>query len=210
MITLRSVRLPFAGWQEVERGQDSVTMSNDRGEVVVVNVFPVPPDLPPLGDIEAVRDTYRTTLGDFGGLVSVDVRRINGLDAVRTLFKVGIPHQDRGRAYMGGLTFPFRSCSLVIHVQCIEQGMTGLREAAVLTVLMNEGMQFAADESGVMQGWASDPYRPQAHSAFLRNHADDERWDASFPDHPLSRVRAHLRDLEGLQLEPHVYDEPKF
>ena len=212
MIDLDSIELPLDGWREASRTDDAVTWHNERGESLMLNVFHVTPDIPSMTDLEALRDRYRAALGDQGGLVFVDVLEIAKLPAVRTLFKLGIPGQERGRVYLAGITLPFREASLVVRVQCVETGMTGIRETIVLNKLMGAGEKFAPDDEGVMQGWASDPYRPETpFSSLLRNRADDERWDELFPDHPLSRARGHLRELAAeLELDPRVYDEPPF
>ena len=48
-----------------------------------------------------------------------------------------------------------------------------------------------------MTGWAADPYDPDFEADVLRNQAEDERYDADFPDHPLSRLRRGLKDVEA-------------
>ncbi len=48
---------------------------------------------------------------------------------------------------------------------------------------------------GRPEDWLKDPYDPTFEGRVLRNPADDEHWDALFPDHPLSRCRRHLRML---------------
>jgi hypothetical protein len=43
-----------------------------------------------------------------------------------------------------------------------------------------------------MAEWTRHPYDPALEGGLPRNGADDQEWDAHFPDHPLSRVRRTL------------------
>ena len=60
-------------------------------------------------------------------------------------------------------------------------------------------------------GWAQDPYDASYRTGLQRNQADDERWDAHFPDHPLSRCRAMMRTLAATtRLDASVLRAPRF
>jgi hypothetical protein len=76
-----------------------------------------------------------------------------------------------------------------------EIGTTGVREAVITAELMNAG-QLTLDE--YQRSWAQDPYEPEyanVDRSVLRFMSDDEQYDYRFPSHPLSKVRATLRDL---------------
>jgi hypothetical protein len=43
-----------------------------------------------------------------------------------------------------------------------------------------------------MDGWAADLYDPSLRTEPLRNISEDEKYDAKFPDHSLSRVARYV------------------
>jgi len=76
-----------------------------------------------------------------------------------------------------------------------EIGTTGVREAVITAELMNAGRLTLAE---YQRSWAQDPYEPEyakVDRSVLRFMSDDEQYDYRFPSHPLSKVRATLRDL---------------
>ena len=82
-----------------------------------------------------------------------------------------------------------------------ERGTTGIREAIVTKLLMDERkLTLETYESF----WAQDPYDPDYtgvdHSS-LRYMSDDERYDSMFPHHPLSKVRRELKKLLEISLD---------
>jgi hypothetical protein len=74
-----------------------------------------------------------------------------------------------------------------------EKGPTGVRDTTVFLV-RQKGRPTDADPA---EGWTFDPYDSSRRDKLMRNGADDERHDASFPDHPLTLVRADLRGFEA-------------
>jgi hypothetical protein len=53
------------------------------------------------------------------------------------------------------------------------------------------------------QTWACDPYEPSyggVDSKVLRYIPDDDRFDARFPDHPLTRVREVLTAIAAMRV----------
>ncbi len=96
--------------------------------------------------------------------------------------------------YIGLWTFPRRDFSYVLKIQCQESGVTGQREALVLDRELAPGHLRPTQE--VMKSWAADPYDPTCQQGILRNLAEDEQYDAEFPDHPLSRLRRYFQQIE--------------
>ena len=82
--------------------------------------------------------------------------------------------------------------------------MTGARDAYVSAKLMEEGkleieLYEEPDSSGAageVKGWFQDPYDPEYKGIVLRSVADDEKYDSLFPTHPLSKVRAILKQIQ--------------
>jgi hypothetical protein len=69
-----------------------------------------------------------------------------------------------------------------------------LRESVVFAIEKIE-----LDElTGLPSGWIADPYDPTLRYDGMRNLADDPKYDAQFPEHPLSRSRAFMANLESI------------
>jgi hypothetical protein len=93
--------------------------------------------------------------------------------------------------YVGSLTIPLRDFSYVVKLRCAETGTTGFRDTLVMEKLMSSGKI----NMGTFDGWAEDPYQPSFKGPALRNKSEDEKYDAKFPDHPLSRCRKILANV---------------
>lgn len=169
----------------------------EPGEMLGLWHFPIPPDLPaPPDEIDKLRANYRCCIAPVGlAIVSVDAVTIDACTAVRTIFKGPIPEGGFGSLYIASITIPFRDFSFVLKTICEEHGTTGIRDTIVAELMMREG-RIQIGPSGFV-GWFADPYDPALRAAHLRNLSDDERYDAMFPDHPLSRARRILRTLEA-------------
>jgi hypothetical protein len=204
VLTRDDIDVPLAGWSELPPADRTRRWQNETGDQLFFDFFGIPPDLPPGPDvINALRRIYRDALGGVGGLVEVEPSVIAGVRSVRAIFK--LPQEPAGMTYLGVITIPFRDCSFVIKWLCPEQGVTGIRDAAVFAMLSP-----ALDEAtGEPQGWAQDPYDAHHKARGLRNRADDAEWDTQFKSHPLSRLRSYLRTLNEVRLTAGALREPR-
>ncbi|MBS1611506.1 MAG: hypothetical protein JST49_01690 [Bacteroidetes bacterium] len=193
-IGIHLVQIPnFGLQQEEDNAFHQQWISEDESLILSVNYFDIPPDLATLNNIKTVRDTYRELLTEAeGGLLQVDYINLKGYPAVRSIFK--LPKQNGGVIYIGSITLPFAEHSYVIKVQAAEVGVTGMRDSSVSMQLLNSGEIEVGDNGFV--GWFADPYEPSFVHGLLRNISDDEKYDAQFPNHPLSLVRNMLRKIE--------------
>jgi hypothetical protein len=88
--------------------------------------------------------------------------------------------------------------------------MTGIRDSVVLAEEMAAG-RVQIDDQQKLQGWCADPYDSAVTSGLIRNLAEDEKYDARFPDHPLSRLRRYLGQLEStIVVAPSARTAPPF
>lgn len=153
-----------------------------EGDGLGLYFFPVPPDLPAnAGSVDELAAFYRQLPVDSGGKV-VEVRVVDagGCRAIRTV--LSFPQQPSGRAYLGGLTVPFRDFSFVLKCQCAERGYTGLKTAVLLDRALAAGRPMPLEGGGFhVPGF--DP--------------DDPKHDAEFPDDPVARLRRVLDHLAG-------------
>ena len=180
---------------------DVDTWANDDGDVLSVHFFELPPDLPAgLDDGPTLRHTlthYTAQAG--GGLIEASVKTLGGLPALRQILKLPLPGRPNGQAFIGSFTVPRAGCSAVVKIQAAEHGMTGMREAVVLAKV------------GVEQYFRPHPYAPDVQGGLPFHTADHERWDAEFPDHPLTRVRRTLGALaEAVGVVPDFAALPAF
>ena len=193
---LDRVALGSENWREEATDHPVRIWRNAAGDGLGLFYFEVPPDIPvALAEIDELRRFFRVLVTEAGGgLIELDVVTLDGLAGIRQIVKQ--PQAGHGMTYIGSYTIPRRSFSYVVKIQCEERGMTGLRETAVLDQALAHGPQ-ALSKDGGMANWAADPYDPDFQAAVLRNQAEDERYDEDFPDHPLSRLRRGLQDVEA-------------
>ncbi|GHI01912.1 hypothetical protein AQI88_17225 [Streptomyces cellostaticus] len=172
------------------------------GLVLTVHFFPLVPDLPaPLHEFERLRTALAAGVGGRGGgLIEAVPGAVDGVPAVRQLIKVRLPGAAHGQGFLGSWTIPKAGCSTVLKVQAAEGGMTGVREAMVM------------NQVGMEAYFRPHPYSAGGQFGGLPYHVgDDEQWDAGFPDHPLTLVRAALhRITPTVTLDEHFKQLPPF
>ncbi|MFI1363495.1 hypothetical protein [Streptomyces griseochromogenes] len=156
------------------------------GLVLAVHFIPLVPDLPaPLHEFERLRTALAAGVGGRGGgLIEAAPGTVHGVPAVRQLIKRRLPDAQHGQGFLGSWTVPKATCSLVLNVQAAERGVTGVREAMVM------------NQVGLEAYFRPHPYSTGEQFGGLPYHVgDDEQWDAQFPDHPLTLVRAALHRI---------------
>ncbi|MER5633878.1 hypothetical protein [Streptomyces nitrosporeus] len=174
---------------------------SEAGDLVTLHYFGLPPDLPAaLDDGPTLRHTLtHWTARAGGGLVEASVKRLGELPALRQIVKVPLPQQPSGQVFIGSYTVPRAGCSAVVKIQAPERGMTGMREAVVMGKVGHE------------QYFRPHPYAPDVQGGLPFHVADHARWDAEFPDHPLSRVRRTLDALAAaVTVDPQFAALPPF
>ncbi len=225
MPSLDSIGFDAAGLEPIGEEPSSCVWEAEGGGYVLLHFFDAPPDIPvPLKDVVDLTDFYRRSVASEGlGLLEISVIEIEGCPAIRLIVKAVLDEATtRGRAYLGSLTLPFRDFSFVLKVQFEETGITGIRESVVLDQLLRsgevqprKGRTPGAATHGVLgasdlDGWiveANDLVPPD----LARNVAEDVRYDLDFPDHPLSRVRRLLKQVEeSISIDGEVIGSPGF
>ncbi|MFF7976016.1 hypothetical protein [Streptomyces sp. NPDC007905] len=190
--------LDLTGFTEREPG----VWTDAAGLVLSVHFFPLVPDLPaPLHEFEHLRTALAAGVGGRGGgLIEAVPGEVHGVPAVRQLIKIRLPGAPHGQAFLGSWTVPKAGCSTVLKVQAAEHGMTGVREAMVM------------NEVGLDAYFRPHPYSAGGQFGGLPYHVgDDEQWDARFPEHPLTLVRAALhRITPTITLDEHFRQLPPF
>ena len=190
---METLSFDTTGWTKQPGDPSGQVWHNPAGDGIGLYRYNQPPDLPkPLDDFDRLRQFYRQPITEAGGgLIGVDLLVLDGLPVVRAIIKT--PQSPSGMTYIGSYSVPRRDFSFVLKAQCQERGLTGLREAAVFG---QEAAGLGYDEQGIIIGWSADPYDPTFKEGALRNLAEDERYDTEFPNHPLSRLRRYLAEIE--------------
>lgn len=173
--------MDLTGFTEREPG----VWTDERGLVLSVHFFPLVPDLPaPLHQLEPLRHGLAQGAAQAGaGLVEAVTGAVDGVPALRQLIKVPRPGGPHGQVFLGSWTIPRAGCSTVLKVQAAEGATTGVREAAVMARV------------GPAAYFRPHPYAPALRGPLPYHVADHEEWDAHFPDHPLTLVRAALHRI---------------
>ncbi|MER6124808.1 hypothetical protein ABT173_19600 [Streptomyces sp. NPDC001795] len=169
--------MDLTGFAELKPG----VWMDERGLALSIHFFPLVPDLPaPLHEPDRFRHARAHGAARAGGcLIEAVFGTVDGVPAVRQLIKVPRP-EGFGQAFLGSWTLPKANCSTVLKVQAEEGGTTGIREAMVM------------GQVGPADYFRPHPYANELRGGLPYHVADHEGWDAQFPDHPLTLVRAAL------------------
>jgi len=188
------VRVEIEGWQQFECSEEVVKYGRECGDIFSINFFNKPPDIGArLDDVAGVRNFYRNVLiANNMGLIECDCCTFSNMPSVYMLAK--IPMEPRGFVFVASHTLPRKDHSVVLKYQAMESGITGIREAGVMAMLPTPEID---ETTNRIVGWCEDPYDSSLEYSVMRNKADAKEYDEMFPDHPLSRARKFMDQLES-------------
>lgn len=193
---IRSVRFDMQGLRVERRDTDLIEWEDLAGDRVVAALQRDVEWGLAMFDLAALRDRCRGEAARRGGgIVALDLVPVAGLPAVRSIVKMpDLPSY----AYEGALVVPLQGARFTLTLHTREHGVTGTREAAITGLLFQQGLLplpsgRPGPDGGIrMERWFFDPYEAAYDGMAVCSLADDERYDAVFPKHPLSKVRAWL------------------
>lgn len=199
--SVHSVKFDTRGWLPSKAKGNALEWSKPDGDTLSsrIDAQLTPDRLPPM-NLDALRALYRDEAADLGGgIVSADVVRVGQLPVIKVITKY---ERRPAYAYDGRLIVPLKNATCTITMHSIERGVTGTRDAVVGAQRAERGeLEIEpADEPGApgrVKGWFQDPYDPGRSERSLYSMSDDERLDALFPQHPLSKVRNGLAVIQG-------------
>jgi hypothetical protein len=208
------VELDTTGWKELGDDHQARYWRNETGDTLALRILAHPPTLPvSLDHVDVLRSFYQKAIPWNGGaLIEVNRAHLDRMASLKLITRYpSYPQPQTHTEYAGSFTLPFEKFSIAIEVKCSERGDAQPRRDAVFNKLaaegrlsMVEGQIRVDDGSGGTVGWTQDPTDPSLQAPFCRDHSEDERYDAQYPDHALSRLRrhlAHLRRTVRLRLE---------
>jgi tetratricopeptide (TPR) repeat protein len=196
---LGAVRFDTTGLRVVQQTPGRIEWKDADGDGVFATVERGVTWLPGAFGIDALRAQHRAQATTGGrGIVSVDVVAVMGLPVMQVIVK---SLEKPAYMYEGSLIVPLDNARLTLTHRAREHGTTGVREAVVTGVLLQHGHLAVPtgspgpDGSVRMQGWFFDPYDAALDDGAEATLADDERLDAIFGNHPLTKVRQWLRTI---------------
>jgi tetratricopeptide (TPR) repeat protein len=201
--SLDSVKFDDVGlkYMEEEPGRKRAWKTPD-GDSLYLFFFPTALDLPAnvssVDELAAALHRLYAGAQVGGALVDLEVMSAGGCRIIRQIRS--LPQQPRGLLYSATLFIPFREFSFTCFAQFFERGITGMREATLLERRMADGKRPLKVDFKAGQADFPDWDDPNA-----------EKYDADFPDHPLSRARRVMNQItKSLAIEPDVLKLPSF
>jgi tetratricopeptide (TPR) repeat protein len=202
---LDSIKFDIPGWTLAKRRRNSLEWRSADGDELRAcgdSNLPVPP-LSELASENSVRAFYREeAIRHGGGIVCVEIVQAGGIRAVKVINKY---ERHPAYAYDGTLIMPFKNAQFSVTIDSIERGVTGERDALVGSTRAERGeleieSAEVPGEPGRIKGWFQDPYDPGYQGSAIYSMSDDDRLDPLFPDHPLSKIRKCLEQVQGTLL----------
>lgn len=143
-----------------------------------------------------------------GGLIYANVIPLKGLTVIKTIFKVP---QDQMMRYLGAYIIPFKVHSFGLKIIAEETESLKLREMMVAAEYFDGQMIPNTVEEKIKAAWLQDPYDVNYPQGSLMSVAEKLEYDVRFPDHPLTKVRIWMQELEeNLNFHPRMYKLRKF
>lgn len=189
---ITSLKLAAPWGREVERSERRAVWLDSSGVPLSIDLVNGSLGLPAPTDKRAVRQYCRKIAeGNGGAIISVDAVSVAQRPGTQLIYK---REKHPAYAYTGMLFLQLDGLGYVIVIAAEEQGTTGVREAIVTARLFEEGKLTLETYKS---DWFRDPYDENYRGRILRSLSDDEAYDSVFPDHPLSKVRRTLVDLQS-------------
>jgi hypothetical protein len=203
MPSIDSVSFDLTGCELRERSKHHRTWMSDDAVALLLRFEMGRVDWPfDLSDADAASFFYFNQCRDNNGvMLSIGVINVAAgtgeVEALRGLFKYHAPIENSlGMAYVGILWLPFEACRFQINIESMELGDTGLREAMVMIMEGDNWPKPPQNENEIPRIENNEQLQAMYADALakppLQLPSDEAKYDASFPDHPLSKVRARM------------------
>lgn len=205
MVGIDSLTFDLTDCSLQEQGQRHRDWVNSTGVAHKLQFHLGPPNWPfDLTKPRAANEFYQRQCAGMGGaMLSLEVTSAGGAEALFGPFKYRAPIPGSlAMYYVGILWLPFQECCYQINLEAIEVGVTGAREAAVMLIEKDNWPKPPAGTPPVILKNADELFERLGSAPVRQLPSDAERYDRSFPAHPLSKVRARLVEvMKTLKLE---------
>jgi hypothetical protein len=193
------IQIDATGWVPADPPQSPPRWQSVTCDEMKIQAIPLEVAFPQMSDLVAVRRHFQHVIRTRGGgLISCDVVPIGDTAIVRTVSKYRAG-QGYAMAYTASLTVPLAGWVIELLISGSEDNLTGLREAVVtseLSQMAGPSQQRQLAQNVFPIEWKFERYEPGTRGDLAYLVSDDDKYDARFPEHPLSRVRRWLRRQE--------------
>jgi hypothetical protein len=199
MRTISSVKFDVSDCTLREQSEEHFGWSNPNGVYIVLRLPKGATNWPfDFNDIDAATKFFSEQSASNGGaLLEMDLVTVGGHVALRGVFKYRSPiPQSMGMMFVSILWIRLGDRTAQINVESVEQGDTGVREAAV-SLMTEEKTEAAASGEPLLVESMEELFAHMRGQPLRAVPSDSSQYDQAFPDHPLSKVRhrmAHLVD----------------
>lgn len=187
MPSVEDLQFDTTGWEpRPEAAESRRAWGNASGDVLTLRYTAGVPKIPSLFRLQALRDYYTQQVALGGGcILSLDLLHVKGVAIGKLIFKT--PQPAGGWGFMGSLVVAYKDFSYSLRMQALEVAGDDNRGQHVWNQLCDS----QPDEADCLALWFGS--REMKDSELVHPClADQEQWDAEFPAHPLSRLRAEL------------------
>jgi hypothetical protein len=198
MVDIESLTFDLTECSLREESESHRGWMNSAGVVLLLRFHSGPPHWEfDLTEPDVAAEFYRKQCADNGGvMLSMEVTTVAGVEALRGLFKYRAPVPGSlSMYYVGILWLPFEECRFQVNIEAMESGPTGFREAAVMMIEGDRWPKPPEDTPPIVLKSAEELFEKLGSSPVRQIPSDDEQYDHSFPDHPLTQVRARLAEV---------------
>jgi hypothetical protein len=93
-ININSVSIPDLGWTKTKNERSIIQWINPEQTIAAsINFFELPPDIPTIKNVDALRNFYRHSISNInGGLIEVELSQKGKISFVKTIFKLPQEH----------------------------------------------------------------------------------------------------------------------
>lgn len=190
--SLESLRLPSTEW-ELDCKDDS-SISWMAPEKVAVRVIGLAGRSPVPEDLSGATKHYEIESKENGGtLIEAEFVSTKAGEVLRSVHKYRSPENPLSAYIVGIILLTWNKFHIRIHTEASELGSTGGREAGV-ALLNADQPQDQVEYEEVTAEQLFDKLRA---GGIATSPSDDAKWDSTFPEHPLSRVRSIQTRIMG-------------
>jgi hypothetical protein len=216
MININSISFDLTDCVERERNGDERFWLDANRVAHVLRFRPEAVDWPfDLTQLEKAREFYGAQCASFkGAMLDLDVLTVDKVELLRGLFKYRSPAPNSmGIMYVGIIWIPFANFHFQINIEAMEQGTTGMREAAIGVLSPEDYPNPEAlknypvpkiDENAepIKVSSMEEMFALMRERPLIRIISDDPQFDQMFPSHPLTLVRARMgRVIDTLKID---------
>ena len=214
MHDLSAVKFDVSDCTLREQSEEHFGWSNSNGVYVVLRLPKGATNWPfDFNDVDAATKFFSEQSASNGGaLLEMGLVTVGGHVGLRGLFKYRSPiPQSMGMMFVSILWIRLGDRTAQINVESVEQGDTGVREAAV-SLMIEEKTEAAAPDEPVLVESMEEMFAHMRAQPLRALPSDSSQYDQAFPDHPLSKVRhrmAHLVDTLSIVAGEEDVTRPK-